>query len=168
MFKKHDRNDRHFSILDAMAAAAQRFEKLPGPVKTRDSLAGCMKKAAKGTHVYVGFGGMHCWYNKQRWYQQGLIVEGQETLLTIPCGFAMRKDYHLRRQINLIARKIGGDGLELPPTEGCWSGSALGRKNVKNEIHLPHIHQLFVVIGVGCLLSLVFLSGEFLVAKMSA
>ncbi|KAH9377815.1 hypothetical protein HPB48_013508 [Haemaphysalis longicornis] len=167
IFNKAGRNDQQFSIVDAIAAASQRFEKHSGPLKTRDSLAGCMNKVAKGTHVYVGFGGMDCWHNKEHWYQQHNTVEGQETLLTIPTGFAMRKDYYLRRHIDLIGRRLVETGWN-DRQENLEHWRCFGKENLRKELNLPVVRQLFGVISVGCSLSLVVFGVELLLGFTAA
>ncbi|KAH9377955.1 hypothetical protein HPB48_006102 [Haemaphysalis longicornis] len=162
MFKKAGRGDKRNSVLDVMAVAAQHFDKMATNIITKDSLEGCMEKAARGTHVFVGLGKMHCWYNLVPWYRQGYIVEGQEMLLVFPVGFAMRKDYYLRREIDLIARRLFEtgwyDALDRQFYRKCLTNENFGKESI-----LPDNRHLLSVLGGGCSLSRVFLCAELLV-----
>lgn len=159
IFSKAGRNDQQFSVIDLIAAASQRFEKHSGPLKTRHTLAGCMNKVTKGTHVYVGFGGMHCWHYKEPWYQQRNTVQGRETLLTIPTGFAMRKDKYLRRHIDLIARRLVETGWN-DRQQNLEHWRCFGKENLRKEFNLPGIRQVFGLLSVGFSLTLVVFGVE--------
>ncbi|KAH9377892.1 hypothetical protein HPB48_023108 [Haemaphysalis longicornis] len=167
IFENSGRDNKHYSVLDVMAAAAQRYEEMAGSMKTRDSVAGCMEKAARGTHVFVGFGRQHCWYNRVSWYKRGYIVEGKETLLVFPVGFAMRKDYNLRKQIDLIARRVFETGwLDALERRTFWKCST--NENFRKEPTIPNNWLLLGVLVVGCTLSLAFFCVELVVVRTAA
>ncbi|KAH9377886.1 hypothetical protein HPB48_021171 [Haemaphysalis longicornis] len=167
IFEKAGRGDKHYGVLDVMAAAAQRYEKLRGNMKTRDSVTGCMEKAARGTHVFVGFGRQHCWYNRIPWYQRGYIVEGEETLLMFPVGFAMRKDYNIRKQMDLIVRRVFETGwLDALDRRTFWKCST--NENIRKEPTMPDKWLLLGVLIVGCSLSLAFFCVELVAVRTAA
>ncbi|KAH9377882.1 hypothetical protein HPB48_000487 [Haemaphysalis longicornis] len=161
------RGNKRDNIIDAMAAVAHRLESSAGHLKTPHSITSCMEKAAKGTHVFLITAVARCWYKKSLLYRRGLIIEGEEALLAIPTGFAMKKSYYLRHEIDHIARRLVETGWNHRRARKLF-WLCQEQENSLRELNPWNIRLFLGVMCIGCSLSAVVLGIELVVGCMPA
>ncbi|KAH7959035.1 hypothetical protein HPB49_007412 [Dermacentor silvarum] len=120
----------------------------------------CLKRVARGTHMYLTTGSDLCLYRGDSRY----IAEGKEVLSTIVGGYPMRNDYHFRREIAWLTRTVFEAGWDLRLTRkmfwSCPEGYLGGNARAPAS---PLDARQFVGVFYGCCcVSLASLAAEIL------